>query len=120
MACSILNSQNWRSYHSGRKYAKYENIIPAPNFLRNAGINIYLSQVALQRSIPFLLTQIPQEKESDFEIRKQIEEMKAQMAVYTKIQGMLERGTPIALYDDLLKRPYMEHPNGRKVYEIDE
>ena len=97
-----------------------ESIFHELGLTMSAGINLYLSQVALQRGIPFLLTQIPQEKESDLEIRKQIEEMKAQMAVYSKIRGMLERGTPIALYDDSLKRPYLEYHDGRRVYDIGE
>ena len=86
----------------------------------SAGINLYLNQVALQRSIPFVLTQIPQEKPADFEMRKQIEELKAQIAVNSKVKGMLERGTPVALYDDQLKRPYMEYPDGRRIYDINE
>ena len=95
-----------------------EDVFHELGLTMSAGINLYLSQVALQRSVPFLLTQIPQEKQSDFELRKQIEELKAQMAVYKKIQGMLERGVPVALFDDQQKRPYLEHADGRREYEL--
>ena len=85
-----------------------EDVFHELGLTMSAGINLYLSQVALQRSVPFLLTQIPQEKQSDFELRKQIEELKAQMAVYKKIQDMLECGVPVAQFDDQQKRPYQE------------
>ena len=86
----------------------------------SAGINLYLSQVALQRGIPFLLTQITHDNQSLFDMRKQIEEMKAQKAVEVKTKAMLERGVPVALYDDLLKRPYLKYPDGRREYDIGE
>ena len=97
-----------------------ENVFRELGLTMSTGINLYLKQVALQQSIPFLLTNIPQEKQSVFEMRKQTEELKAQMTVNSKVQDMLERGVPVALYDDLQKRPYMEYPNGRKGYDIDE
>ena len=97
-----------------------EDVFRMLGLTMSAGINLYLNQVALQRGVPFLLTQIPQEKQSDFEIRKQTEELKAQMAVSIKLQDMAERNVPVALYDDLLKRPYMEYSDGRRIYDIDE
>ena len=97
-----------------------ENVFNELGLTMSAGINLYLNQVVLQQSIPFLLTQIPQEKKSDFELRKEIEELKAQLVVENKTRGMLERGVPVALYDDLLKRPYLEYPDGRRVYDINE
>jgi len=30
------------------------------------------------------------------------------------------RGVPVALYDNLLKRPYLEYPDGQREYDIDE
>jgi len=97
-----------------------ENVFRELGLTMSAGINLYLNQVALQQSIPFLLTQTPQIKQNDAELRKQIEELKAQIAVDARIKSMLERGVPVALYDDMLKRPYMEYPDGRRVYDIDD
>jgi len=97
-----------------------ENVFRELGLTMSAGINLYLNQVALQKGIPFFLTQIPREKLSGLEKRKQTEELKAQMTVDSKIKGMLERGVPVALYDDLLNRPYMEYPNGQRAYDIDE
>jgi len=28
-------------------------------------------------------------------------------------------GSPVALYDDLQNRPFLEYPDGRRVYDID-
>ena len=97
-----------------------ENVFRELGLTISAGINLYLSQVVLQRGIPFQITQIPQEKLSLFDMRKQIEELKAQKAVEAKTKAMLERGVPVALYDDVLKRPYLEYPDGRREYDFDE
>ena len=95
-----------------------ESIFRDLGLTMSAGINLYLSQVALQEGIPFLLRKVPQKKQLDTDMHKQIEELKAQIAVYSKLKSMLERGIPVALYDDLLQRPYIEYPDGQKVYEI--
>ena len=58
-------------------------------------------------------------KNDEMEIRGQMEEMKAQIAVDLNIKGMRERGVPVALYDDRQNRPYLEYPDGRRVYDID-
>jgi addiction module RelB/DinJ family antitoxin len=83
----------------------------------SAGINLYLSQVALHNSIPLLQTSAAQDRQNEFEIRKQLEELKAQIAVNSRIKDMQERGAPVALYDDELKRPYLEYPDGKLVYD---
>ena len=84
----------------------------------SAGINLYLNQVALQRSVPFFLTQIPQEVPDNIKIHKQAEELKAQNAIGSRIQGMRDSGAPVALYDDQLKRPYLEYPDGKREYDL--
>ena len=86
----------------------------------SAGINLYLNQVAVQKGIPFPLTQQPQNNRNDIDFSKQIEELKAQLAVESKIKGILNRGIPVALYDDQRKCPYLQYPDGQCVYNIDE
>ena len=86
----------------------------------STGVNLYLNQVARQRGIPFPLTQIPQDKRNDMELRKQIEEFKAQTVIESRIKETLNRGVPVALYDDKQNRPYLQYTDGRQVYEIDE
>ena len=97
-----------------------ENVFHALGLTLSTGINLYLNQVAAQRGIPFSLTQVQSENRKEIEIRKQAEELKVQMAVDSKIKGMLERGVPVALYDDQQKRPYLEYPDGRREYALDE
>jgi DNA-damage-inducible protein J len=73
----------------------------------STGINIFLTRVAQSRSIPFSLT-----LESD--------PLDALMreAVKTKVNETLEAGLPIALFDDVQNRPYLEYQDGRRVYEL--
>jgi DNA-damage-inducible protein J len=92
-----------------------ENVFQELGLTMSTGIVLYLNQVVAQRGIPFPSRQA---KPSEMEFRKQMEELKAQMAVDSKIEGMTERGAPIALYDDQQKRPYLQHPDGRRVYDI--
>jgi DNA-damage-inducible protein J len=95
-----------------------ESVFRELGLTMSTGIVLYLNQVVAQRGIPFPLMQGHQSKPSEMEFRKQMEELKAQMAVDSKIEGMRERGIPIALYDDQQKRPYLQHPDGRRVYDI--
>ena len=97
-----------------------ENVFRELGLTMSSGINLYLNQVVAQRGIPFPLTQAPQNEHNDIDLRKQIEELKAQMTVESKIKGTLGRGVPVALYNDQLNRPYMQYPDGRQVYDIDE
>ena len=94
-----------------------QNVFRELGLTMSAGINLYLTQVALQRSVPFFLTQIPQEVPGNTELRKQAEELKAQKAISSKIQVMRDSGAPVALYDDQLKRPYLEYPDGQRDIE---
>ena len=74
----------------------------------STGINIFLTRVAQSRSIPFALV-----LDSD--------PLDAQMrgAVKASINKAAEAGAPIALFDDAQNRPYLEYPDGRRVYELD-
>jgi hypothetical protein len=46
-----------------------------------------------------------------------IEEVKAiQKGVREQIKSLKRKGLPIARYDFKLKKPYLEHPDGRREY----
>lgn len=96
-----------------------ESVFHALGLNMSTGISIYLNQVALQNGIPFPLTQLPTKKENENELnqQKQLEELRAQVVVELKLAAMQSRGTPIALYDDVKKQPYLLYPDGRQAYE---
>ena len=97
-----------------------ENVFRDLGLTMSTGINLYLNQVVTQCGIPFPLTKTNRNKNDEMGTRKQMEEKKAQMAVDLKINGMRERGVPVALYDDRQNRPYLEYPDGRRVYDLDQ
>ena len=74
----------------------------------STGINIYLSRVAQSRSIPFTL-----------ELDSDPQDVLMRSAVKSKLNNATENGTPIALFDDEQNRPYLEYPDGRRVYDLD-
>jgi len=43
-------------------------------------------------------------------------EQRMEEVVNTRISEIRSSGSPIALYDDLQNRPYLEYPDGRRVY----
>jgi len=71
----------------------------------STGINIFLAQVARSRAIPFAL-----------ELGSDPLERGMREAVDAKLSAMKEGGAPIARYDTLQKRPYLEYPDGRREY----
>ena len=85
-----------------------EAVFKALGMNLSTGINIFLSRVAQSRSIPFAL-ELDQDP-LDIQMRE---------AVKAKIDKIRETGTPIALFDEKQNRPYLEYPDGRKVYELD-
>jgi len=85
-----------------------EAVFNALGMNMSTGINIFLSQVARSRSIPFAL-----------ELSSDPIEQRMQEATHAKVSAMRTAGNPIAMYDELLKRPYLEYPDGRRVYDID-
>ena len=74
----------------------------------STGINIFLTRVAQSRSIPFAL-----------ELNADALDTRMRGAVKAAINGAIEKGAPIALYDDERNLPYLEYPNGRREYELD-
>lgn len=85
-----------------------EDVFKKLGMTMSAGINIFLTRVAQSRSIPFKL-----ELESDSV------DIRMRDAVKATMQETLADGAPVARYDDIRKRPYLEYPDGRKVYEFD-
>jgi addiction module RelB/DinJ family antitoxin len=85
-----------------------EAVFTALGMNLSTGINIFLSQVARSRAIPFAL-----------ELSGDPIERRMREAVNAKVSAIKSSGSPVALYDDLQNRPYLEYPDGRKVYDID-
>jgi len=67
-----------------------------------------LAQVARSRAIPFAL-----------ELNSDPIERRMREAVNAKVSAVKLSGSPVALYDDLKKRPFLEYPDGRIVYDIE-
>lgn len=85
-----------------------EAVFAALGMNMSTGINIFLAQVARLRAIPFAL-----------ELGKDTLESRMQDAVSEKISATISSGSPVALYDETQTRPYLEYPDGRRVYDID-
>ena len=85
-----------------------EAVFSALGMNMSTGINIYLAQVARSRAIPFTL-----------ELNDDPMELRMREVVNTKVNAARSSGFPIALYDDKQKRPYLEYPDGSRVYEIE-
>ncbi|MDR3271240.1 MAG: type II toxin-antitoxin system RelB/DinJ family antitoxin [Peptococcaceae bacterium] len=85
-----------------------EAVFNALGMNMSTGINIFLSRVANTRSIPFAL-----------ELGGDTLENLMRDAVKIKLSTATASGTPIALFDDAQNRPYLEYPDGRRVYDLD-
>jgi len=84
-----------------------EAVFTALGMNMSTGINIFLTQVARSRSIPFAL-----------ELNGDPIERRMREAVNTNVSAAKSSGSPVALYDDLQNRPFLEYPDGRRVYDI--
>jgi addiction module RelB/DinJ family antitoxin len=85
-----------------------EAVFNALGMNMSTGINIFLAQVARSRAIPFTL-----------ELSGDPIERRMREAVNAKVSAVKSSGSPVALYDDLQKCPFLEYPDGRRVYDID-
>ena len=85
-----------------------EAVFAALGMNMSTGINIFLAQVARSRAIPFAL-----------ELSGDSIERRMRGAVNAKVSAVKSSGSPVALYDDLQNRPFLEYPDGRRVYDID-
>ena len=85
-----------------------EAVFTALGMNLSTGINIFLAQVARSRAIPFAL-----------ELRGDSLERRMREAVGAKVSATMSSGSPVALYDDAQNRPFLEYPDGRRVYDLD-
>jgi len=85
-----------------------EAVFTALGMNMSTGINIFLAQVARSRAIPFAL-----------ELSGDPIERRMREAVNAKISTVKSSGSPVALYDEVQNRPFLEYPDGRRVYELE-
>jgi len=85
-----------------------EAVFNALGMTLSTGINIFLNRVAQSRSIPFAL-----------ELSADPIDLRMREIVREKVSDIAAKGTPIALYDDELNRPYLEYSDGTRVYDLD-
>ena len=85
-----------------------EAVFAALGMNMSTGINIFLAQVARSRAIPFAL-----------ELGVDSTERRMREAVNARVSTAKASGSPVALYDDLQKRPFLEYPDGSRDYDID-
>ena len=97
---------NVRVDYSTKKQA--EAVFAALGMNMSTGINIFLAHVARSRAIPFAL-----------ELNDDPIERRMQEAVNANVAAAQSSGSPVALYDDLQNRPYLQYPDGRRVYGSD-
>jgi len=97
---------NVRVNNATKKQA--EAVFAALGMNMSTGINIFLAQVARSRAIPFAL-----------ELSGDPFERRMREAVNAKVSAVKSAGSPVALYDDLNNRPFLEYPDGRRVYDLE-
>ena len=85
-----------------------EAVFAALGMNMSTGINVFLAQVARSRAIPFAL-----------ELGADSTERRMREAVNARLSTVKASGSPVALYDDLQKRPFLEYPDGSRDYDID-
>jgi len=85
-----------------------EAVFAALGMNMSTGVNVFLAQVARLRAIPFAL-----------ELSPDPIERRMRDVVNANISSLQSSGSPVALYDDLLSRPFLKYPDGRKNYNTD-
>jgi addiction module RelB/DinJ family antitoxin len=93
-----------------------EIIFQRLGFTMSAGINIFLSRVAATQGIPFPLQLDSQETLGEKALAF---EKSAIGAARARIVKQKENAVPIALFDAVQMKPYLEYPDGRKDYSLD-
>ena len=97
--------------------AQAEEVFQQLGLTMSSGINIFLSKVAAEKRIPFQLTL---ERVNTIGYDTYLFEQAAINLVNEKLAEYGQKGKPVARYDDVKKRPYLEYPDGRKEYNLDE
>jgi DNA-damage-inducible protein J len=85
-----------------------EAVFDALGLTMSAAVNLFLSTVVRNRGIPFSL-----------ELGDDPLESRMRRVVRTQIAAATAIGSPVALFDETQNRPYLEYPDGKRVYELD-
>ncbi|MDR0848310.1 MAG: type II toxin-antitoxin system RelB/DinJ family antitoxin [Propionibacteriaceae bacterium] len=93
-----------------------ESILESLGLNLSDAVNIFLRRVVAERGIPFALTQT---RSQTLGAKAAALESAAAQAVRDDIDWKATAGAPIARYDVAAHRPYLEYPDGRKVYTLD-
>jgi len=97
--------------------AQAEDVFGKLGLTISSGVNIFLSKVVTEQGIPFPITLERKETMGYDTIRF---EKAAAGIVREEIADMIYGGKPVARYDATAKRPYLEYPDGRREYSIEE
>jgi len=94
-----------------------ETVFQKLGLTMSSGVNIFLSKVAAEQRVPFSLT-LKREYvigEDDYRF-----EQAAALLLSEEIAEYKAAGKPVARYDEKKRRPYLEYPDGRREYTIEE
>ena len=97
--------------------AQAENVLNKLGLTISSGVNIFLSKVVTEQGIPFPVT-IDRAETMGYDTLRF--EKAAVSIVREEIADMMYGGKPVARYDATTKRPYLEYPDGRREYSIEE
>ena len=78
-------------------------------------INVFLTQVWISRDIPF---PADLDRARILDVSGYSEEQGFREAVRKAIEETKASGNPVALYDQELKKAYLEYPDGRRDYDF--
>jgi len=90
-----------------------ENILSGLGLTMTTAIHLFLNSVIEHRGIPF---EIKQSRDSMLGSKIASMERKFQAAALSEMDNTLSGGNPVALYDKLKKRSFLEYPDGMRVY----
>jgi len=90
-----------------------EKVLNSLGLTMTTGIHLFLNSVIRNKGLPFEIKQSREELLGD---RVAEMEQKYQKAVTESIDQAHAAGVPVALYDKIRKRPYLEYPDGKREY----
>jgi len=97
--------------------AKAEDVFQQLGLTMSSGINIFLSKVAAEKRIPF---QLSLERASAIGYDTYLFEQAAVNLVREEIAEYGKKGKPVARFDDVMKKPYLQYPDGHREYNLEE
>ena len=90
-----------------------EKVLNNLGLTMTTGIHLFLNSVIRNKGLPFEIKQSREELLGD---RVAEIEKKYQKTVAETVDQTYATGFPVALYDKVKKRPYLEYPDGRREY----